>query len=397
MKTPIKIFGANKAPDYAFRIGGTRKFFVETKAPILDVISDVSAAYQLRRYAWSAKLPLSVLTNFESLRFTTAASAPIKVTGQAMRGCCTSVLKNIDSRWDEIEAILGRQSILKGAFDRYAEESTKKKGTAEVYTAFLGEIENWRSALARNIALRNSGLSVSELNTAVQRTIDRIIFLRFAEDPGFEPYAALQGLAGKSGVYKRLSDVLRQADARYNSGLFHFKPGDGSAETLDSFTLNLTIDDKVLKDILDSLYYPDSPYEFSVLPADILGQVYEQFLGKVIRLKGRSAVVEEKPEVKKAGGVYYTPTYVVRYIVEHTVGELLKDKTHTQVSGEDKRIKDARPIRVLDPACGSGSFLIEVYQYLLDWFRDKYIEDGPEKHATGKIRGCTKQHEASGG
>ena len=86
----------------------------------------------------------------------------------------------------------------------------------------------------------------------------------------------------------------------------------------------MTIDDKVLKDIIKGLYYPDSSYEFSVLPAEILGQVYEQFLGKVIRLTaGHQAKVEDKPEVKKAGGVYYTPAYIVDYIVKHTVGKLL--------------------------------------------------------------------------
>jgi hypothetical protein len=380
----IKISGASKAPDYAFRIGGTRKFFVETKSPYIDIHSDAGAAYQLRRYAWSAKLPLSVLTNFEGLSLYDCRVRPDKNHRASNARVLYLTFEEYESRWGEIEGILGRQSILKGAFDRYADDTAKRKGTAEVDAAFLAEIEQWRAALARNIALRNSGLTVAELNTAVQRTIDRIIFLRFAEDRGFEPYATLQKLTTKSGIYKKLAGLLRQADARYNSGLFHFKPGDGRADDLDTFTLDLAIDDKVLRDILVGLYYPDSPYEFSVLPADILGQVYEQFLGKVIRLKGRSAIVEEKPEVKKAGGVYYTPTYVVRYIVEHTVGELLKDKSYTQASGVDKRVKGARPIRVLDPACGSGSFLIEAYQCLLDWFRDQYIEDGPEKHAKGK-------------
>ncbi|MBI2843396.1 MAG: N-6 DNA methylase, partial [Armatimonadetes bacterium] len=124
--------------------------------------------------------------------------------------------------------------------------------------------------------------------------------------------------------------------------------------------------------------YPDSPYEFSVLPADILGQVYEQFLGKVIRLTaGHRATVEDKPEVKKAGGVYYTPTYIVDYIVEHTVGKLLDGKTPKQAS----------KLRILDPACGSGSFLIGAYQYLLDWHRDWYVADGPEKHRKSLYQG----------
>ncbi len=121
--------------------------------------------------------------------------------------------------------------------------------------------------------------------------------------------------------------IFRQADARYNSGLFHFEDEKGRAGYPDAITPGLTIDDKVLRDILKNLYYPDSPYEFSVLPADILGQVYEQFLGKVIRLtKGGQAKVEEKPEVRKAGGVYYTPTYIVDYIVRQTAGKLVEGK-----------------------------------------------------------------------
>jgi hypothetical protein len=122
----------------------------------------------------------------------------------------------------------------------------------------------------------------------------------------------------------------------------------------------------VLSGIIGNLYYPDSPYEFSVFPADILGQVYEQFLGKVIRLTaGHRAKVEEKPEVKKAGGVFYTPTYIVEYIVKQTVGTL--------VSGKDP--KDVAAIRVLDPACGSGSFLPGAYQFLLDWHLAWYMDN----------------------
>ncbi len=151
----------------------------------------------------------------------------------------------------------------------------------------------------------------------------------------------------------------------------------------DTLTLNLTIDDSVLKNIIKNLYYPDSPYEFSVISADILGQVYEQFLGKVIRLTtGHRAVVEEKPEVRKAGGVYYTPTYIVDYIVKNTVGKLVRAENFQPLR---KTIpKEISKIRILDPACGSGSFLLGAYQYLLDWHRDWYVTDGREKWATGR-------------
>jgi hypothetical protein len=170
-------------------------------------------------------------------------------------------------------------------------------------------------------------------------------------------------------------DKSDKADDRYNSGLFHFRHEKDEAEPPDNLTPKLTIDDKPLKEILHRLYYPDSPYEFSVLPADILGQVYEQFLGKVIRLTSdHRAVVEDKPEVKKAGGVFYTPTYIVDYIVKNTVGKLLVGKTP----------KMAQSLRILDPACGSGSFLLGAYQCLLDWHLKWYTENNPEKHAKAK-------------
>jgi hypothetical protein len=111
-----------------------------------------------------------------------------------------------------------------------------------------------------------------------------------------------------------------------------------------------------------------------VLPADILGQVYEQFLGKVIRLDARHrATVEDKPEVRKAGGVYYTPTYIVDYIVRQTVGRLVEGKRPGPRGGVSK-------LRILDPACGSGSFLLGAYQFLLDWHLTEYLAEGTDKH-----------------
>ena len=185
------------------------------------------------------------------------------------------------------------------------------------------EMESWRLELARNLALRNPAISQRDLNFAVQRTIDRIVFLRICEDRGVEPYGTLQSLLNAPNIYRRLGELFQRADDRYNSGLFHFTPEKDRPEPPDELTLSLAIDDKPLKELLQKLYFPESPYEFSVFPAEILGQVYEQFLGKVIRLtEGHRAKVEEKPEVRKAGGVYYTPSYIVDYIVENTVGAL---------------------------------------------------------------------------
>ena len=371
----IKIGGVTKAPDYAFRIGGVRKYFVEAKRPGVDIKNDPDPAYQLRRYAWSAKLPLSILTDFEEFAVYDCRIKPNQADKASVARVLYFTYKDYEARWDEITAIFSREAILKGSFDKYVESSKKKRGTAEVDDAFLKEIEDWRDLLARNIALRNPDLSTRELNYAVQRTIDRIIFLRICEDRGVESYGQLRSLQNGAHVYPRLCQIFRHADERYNSGLFHFGVEKDRTDPPDDLTLNLTIDDKVLKDIFKDLYYPESPFEFSVLPADILGHIYEQFLGKVIRLTaGHHAKVEDKPEVKKAGGVYYTPTYIVDYIVKNTVGKLLEGKTPNQVA----------KLRVLDPACGSGSFLLGAYQYLLDWHQEWYSKHDPEKHAKGR-------------
>ena len=374
----IKVGSVVKAPDYCFRIGGTRKFFLEAKKPAVNIKEDISPAYQLRRYAWSAKLPLSILTDFEELAVYDCRIKPVKTDRASKARTYYLTYTDYINQWDEIALIFSREAVLKGSFDKYVESSKAKRGTAEVDTAFLEEIDRWREILARNIALRNSGLTRRELNFAVQCTIDRIVFLRICEDRGVEPYGRLMSLKNGTQVYQRLCQLFRQADDRYNSGLFHFKKEKDSTSSPDALTLDLTIDDKTLKDIFKNLYYPDSPYEFSVFQADILGQVYERFLGKVIRLtSGNRAVVEDKPEIKKAGGVYYTPTYIVDYIVKHTVGELVDGKKPGPRGAVSK-------LKILDPACGSGSFLIGAYQYLLDWHRDQYIADGPEKWAKAR-------------
>ncbi len=172
-----------------------------------------------------------------------------------------------------------------------------------------------------------------------------------------------------------MCEIFEKADFRYNSGLFHFEKETDRHESPDRLTLGLTIDDTVLKEIISSLYYPKSPYAFAVIPAETLGHVYEQFLGKVIHLtEGHRARIEEKPEVRKAGGVYYTPTYIVSYIVDQTVGPLVKDRSPKQVE----------KLRILDPACGSGSFLLGAYEYLLDWHLKYYLDHKPETWAKKK-------------
>jgi type I restriction-modification system DNA methylase subunit len=387
----VSVAGGLKAPDYSFRIGGTRKFFVEAKAPSINIGLDPASAFQLRRYGWSAKLPMCILTNFAELAVYDCRFKPESSDKASDARVLRYEVANYLDQWSEIESTFSREAVLKGSFDRFATDQKQKRGTQEVDAAFLLEIEAWREALAKTIARNNPNLSLDQLNYVVQRTIDRIIFLRIAEDRGIEPYGRLRNLAKEKAIYSALTRVFESADARYNSGLFHFNDEEGYNSRPDRLSLGLNIPNTTIGPILTGLYYPKSPYVFSALSADILGQVYEQFLGKVISVSRGSAVIEDKPEVKKAGGVYYTPTYIVQEIVAAAVGPFLADASLSDIEGTGRRA-GAVPFRILDPACGSGSFLIEAYQALLDWYLDAYVKAGPTSFATGRQRRLYQDH-----
>jgi type I restriction-modification system DNA methylase subunit len=373
----VEVEGHAKAADYSFQSGGNILFFVEAKKPAVNIETNPEPAFQIRRYAWSAKVPISIVTDFEQLVVYDCRTKPIQGDPAYLGRVKLFTFTDYITKWDEIYNLFSYQAVHQGSLDQFAVSLKGKRGTADVDDDFLKEMERWREELAQNIALRNT-LTQREINTSVQTTIDRIIFLRICEERGIESEDTLRNATDGKQVYEDLLVLFKQADRKYNSGLFHFEAEKGQSSYPDTLTPNLKIDDKVLKDILANLYYPKCPYAFNYFSADILGQVYERFLGKVIRLtaSGHQTKVEEKPEVRKAGGVYYTPTYIVDYIVKNTVGELLKDR--------DPESLKTVPLRVLDPACGSGSFLIGAYQYLLDWYLDWYVQHDPSKWSRGK-------------
>jgi hypothetical protein len=360
----LDVEGQQKAPDYTFRVGTLPKFYVEAKKCGVNISADPAPAYQLRRYGFSAKLALSILTDFDELGVYDCASRPRPGDKASHARIQYFGFTEYPDRWREIWDVFSREAVWSGKFDQYA-ASKRKRGTSEVDSEFLKDIEGWRDVLARNLALRNSDLSADDLNAAVQCIIDRIIFLRMAEDRGLESYGQLLKLCAQPDIYARfMSGLCRKADSKYNSGLFHFQKEPGVSDAPDTLTPCLAVDDNALKPILQSLYFEHGcPYHFGVLPVEILGTVYERFLGKVIRLTaGHQAKVEEKPEVRKAGGVYYTPAYIVNYIVHNTIGKQIAGKSPADLAGS----KTTPPFRVLDMACGSGSFLLGAYQYLLD-------------------------------
>jgi type I restriction-modification system DNA methylase subunit len=361
----VKVGAATKAPDYSFRlVGGKRLFFVEAKKPSVVVKDDILPAYQIRRYGWSAKLPISIITDFEEFAIYDCTKKPNPTDKASVARIKYLTFKDYIQEFEFLWDTFSKERVLKGSFDKFVQGNASKKGTATVDKEFLQSLDSWRTYLATSISWNNKNLDEDEINFAVQQTIDRIIFLRIAEDRAVEPYGNLKTIL-KGDHYENLFKLFTEADEKYNSGLFDFKK--------DKISQGLKIDNKVIKNIVNELYYPESPYEFSVLSVEILGSAYEQFLGKVIRLTpSHQAKIEEKPEVRKAGGVYYTPEYVVEYIVANTVGKLV----------EGKSPKEITKIKIVDPACGSGSFLIGAYQYLLDYHKNYYSENG--KPSKGK-------------
>ena len=359
----VVINGQTKAPDYSFRLGGQKIFFVEAKKPSVNIKDDIAPAYQVRRYAYTAKLPLSILTDFEEFAVYDTQIKPNSVdkasTARIQFMRYTEYEENFEYLWNTFS----KDAVQTGSFDRYCESSKNKRGTSEIDNELLSTIEKWRLDLAKNIALRNPSLNLRNLNIAVQKIIDRIIFLRIAEDKDMEDLETLKKACNSENAYESLKRVFSIANDKYNSGLF----------ATESWIENLVIDSKVLKDITNELYYPNCPYAWVALPVEVLGNIYEKFLGSEINFKnvknGHTVTVEEKPEIKKAGGVFYTPTYIVKYIVEQTIGKKLANCTPETASS----------VTVCDPACGSGSFLVGAFKFILNWYLDQYTKSKTEE------------------
>ncbi|MBQ3922871.1 MAG: Eco57I restriction-modification methylase domain-containing protein, partial [Spirochaetales bacterium] len=355
----VVINGQVKHPDYTLCYGGERKIYIEAKQPSIDLKNDPSPALQVRRYAYTSKMPIAILTDFQELAIYDTRIKPKKTDNSSAARIEYITYQQFPDKFEELYKKISWEAVDLGHFDTFYESAKDKKGTATVDDDILAMIEQWRAYLAEDIALHNEEIDEYNLTSAVQKIIDRILFLRICEDKEIEEYNSLKKIAeSKIDIYLQLKKLFSSANDKFNAGLF------ASDKWLDS----LIISDKTLCLIINALYYPECQYEFSVLPVEILGSIYEQFLGKIIRFSrktknGHSVEIIEKPEVQKAGGVYYTPPYIVKYIVRQTIGKKIEGKTPDEVS----------KMRFLDPACGSGSFLVGAYQYLLDWHLDYYL------------------------
>lgn len=348
---------STKKPDYAFRVKKDNyykaAFFVEAKAPWVN-LHDQDPVYQAKRYSFSShgKTPIVILTDFQEFRVFNGLQRPI--LGNPLIGLIKKFdLKYTDylNHWDSIYSVFSKDAVQNGSIEKLVK--LVDKTTKSLDDEFLNDISEWRDILARHIAIRNIDLTVDELNESVQRIIDRLVFIRNLEDRQIEPEnSLLNSIKGKKNLYKQLLPLFSKLNETYNGLLY--KP---------HFSEKLTIDDSVISDIIKKMCYPISPFRFDVIEPEILGRIYERFLGSKIRLtENHQAKVEEKPEVRHAKGVYYTPQDIVEYISKNTVGKIIQEKSPDEI----------KEIKVLDPACGSGSFLIGAYKYMVQYHQKWY-------------------------
>ena len=350
-------------PDYGFRVSGQTRFFAEAKAPS-EELDTAKHIIQAKTYAWNTKqVFFVVLTDFEEFRFYDASIQPDvrkPDEGLLLKLKHTEYIAKLEKLWE-----FSKERVLAGSLEAMLPRDRRtQRLRIPVDTVFLDEMTGWREEVARNVYKNNPGLTAKQLNEIVQRLLDRIVFIRIAEDRRVIEKNQLRDVVeewkargGKFHIFEWLNDLFRRINEDFNGEIF--KP---------HLSEEIKIDSEVLARIIDRLYPSQSPYRFDVIGVELLGSIYERYLGSTIRVTAKRVYVEEKPEVRKAGGVYYTPEYIVDYIVQNTVGKLIEGKTPKQIE----------KVHVLDPACGSGSFLIGAFQCLID-YHVRYLAEHPKE------------------
>jgi type I restriction-modification system DNA methylase subunit/REP element-mobilizing transposase RayT len=353
--------------DFGFYLDGVPRFYLETKK-IPEDLDRPEWARQAINYAWLKGVTWAVLTDFEGLKILNAEwneSNPAQAVLLDLK-----VHEYADGRFDDLW-LLSKDAIRAGEIDRVAERFGKKAKRRKVNETLLAQLTIWRRELFKQITQWGDTLwtqNPREMDNAVQRLIDRLIFVRTVEDREIEPprlRAVLRQFdasrqKGKN-LFADLQALFRELDRVYNATLF-------AESAIDHISL---YDPDLLKTIINGLY--DVPrqyasYDFNAIDADVLGAVYEQYLGfKAQDPTGKDAIELDKRQKRKAQGIYYTPQFVVRYIVQNTLGRLLEEG------------RDPHTIRVLDPACGSGSFLIEAFDTLDRWLAQREPDVPPRE------------------
>lgn len=343
-----------KKPDYTFRLFSERKFFLEAKKPSVDVSTAVDPALQVRRYGFTAKLKISLLSNFEYTAIYDCSNQVKATDSVANSRIKLYHFTELVDKFDEINNLIGRKSVYTGSFDNEWSGIESKILKFSVDDLFLKQINDWRLLLANEFLQIKNELSEEKLNDLAQNYINSIVFLRVCEDRDLEAYETLYYFAKKKD-FQSLVKKLKLSDKKYNSGLF-------TLEYIDEL-LNNSI--SCIWSIIEQLYFPHSTYSFSVFSSDILGDIYEIFLSNKIRIDKFGEVKIQPKEEHIDRDVVTTPTYIVKEIIRNTVIEYCKEKSDIDILNS----------KFSDIACGSGSFIIEVFQSLQDILVDYYLKN----------------------
>ncbi|HEM2542253.1 TPA: Eco57I restriction-modification methylase domain-containing protein [Streptococcus suis] len=322
-----------KKPDYLFQVNGEPAFYVEAKKPSVDILNDSSTSFQLRRYGWSAGFEYSILTNFKELVIYDCTEKPDVKDSSVVGVIAKFNFREYETQKDNIFKFISKTLIR----ERKSLSSSQRRLTSfDKY--FLEQISKWRIDIAVDIHSNYPDIEEEAINLFVQKFINKSLFLRICEDNEFEKYEQLLGVSD----YADLKYIFEKSDKIYNSGIFHH---------LESQDFHISIE--VLTETFKDLYFPRSPYDFSVIPSSILAKVYDIFLQEKIIIKNEQVTIERKPETADFLGAISTPVDVANRIVKESIDRRLSNS-------------DVKPeqLKVLDICCGSGIFLINSFEYI---------------------------------
>lgn len=349
-------------PDYTLTLRGVPKFFVEAKKPAIDIINDATPAIQTRKYGWNAKHKIAVLTNFEYLVIYDTCYIAHEDDGSSVARYRLYHYTEYVEKFYEINSLISRDSVYYGEFDCYLNENFPAIGghTQQVDELFLFQINEWRVALSNELYAKGGRYtSLEVLNDVVQEFINQIIFLRICEDKNLPLYHKLKDTITDSTLLKdKLEELLRAADKRYNSGIF----------SGDDIIFDISCD--VIKNMIENLYYPQSPYLFNIIEPNLLGKIYEMFLTEKLILLDNNVIGLGRKKDCQNRSVVTTPTEIVKYMVEKTLSRVCIGKTPKEILN----------ISIADIACGSGIFLEEAFSFLQNYCVQWYISHGQIDH-----------------
>lgn len=340
-----------KRPDYTFRIGAVRKFFIEAKKPAVDIRANRDSAFQVRSYGWTAGMAVSVLTNFRTLRVYDTQTAPSQGDNADVGLLLEINFEDLPTRFRELKSILGRDEVAQGSIE--AQYGTGIGAGLPIGSLFLDKFNDWRLRIASDLHNRHNNLTVDELNDVAQKLINRMIFIRMCEDRGIEGEERLRTVASTMD-HVELRRFFQEMDERYNTGLFDVNE--------DPMQSQYRLDSQLFLDIVEELYFPLAPYSFNVLDADFLGQVYEHFLVQRLVIDGNDQVRLEKKAAYEDREVVTTPQPLVDEIVRRT---LLGRFADIDARGS-LTFGTLTSLRVIDIAVGSSRFLLRCLDMLVD-------------------------------